>query len=335
MTGVTEPFGLGCHHPLMWGSSSRAGASARRRSPCFQGGWSAAPTAPVLRRPAWGGVAAWALLALLLSGPAGGGDELFDALPPTTNIHHSGRHCELCHDPVPEGNDDLNLRFVHDDQATCRCHFGQTSSYPHPVEIEPSQAMLDRIPEAFPLSEGKVTCATCHDVGEQCRIRPRGRGFLRGAPYASAKEMCFRCHDSSHYERRDPHQQVDLNGKLIEETCYYCHVDVPNVETDEFKDLSFVTDVEALCRRCHRHQRHPGGVEHHVRPSPKLAERIEQMEAEHATLMPMTRGGQITCVTCHNPHEAGVIPAHRPSARGAGSPGRHRAPNLCEECHLK
>jgi len=150
--------------------------------------------------------------------------------------------------------------------------------------------------------------------------------------------MCYRCHDSSHYERRNPHQHLDEDGGIIEETCLYCHDSVPDAAADVFADVGFIADVELLCRRCHRtqpFQRHPGGVEHHVRPSEKLLARIQQLEVDQGALMPLTSSGEVTCVTCHNPHQQGVIPAFRPSARGAGAKWRHRVPDICIECHLK
>jgi hypothetical protein len=48
---------------------------------------------------------------------------------------------------------------------------------------------------------------------------------------------------------------------------------------------------------------------------------------------------EISCMTCHNPHEAGVIPAGSPQARGAeGDLARnHRlrlpAEDICLACH--
>jgi len=48
---------------------------------------------------------------------------------------------------------------------------------------------------------------------------------------------------------------------------------------------------------------------------------------------------EATCITCHNPHEAGVLPAHSPLARGAeGDTPRNvrlRLPRdqICSCCH--
>jgi hypothetical protein len=239
---------------------------------------------------------------------------------------------------VPEEGQGPNLRFGHDDQSNCRCHFDGGVGYPHPVGVEPSQEMRERMPASFPLQDGKVTCSTCHEVAEQCRIRPSTRSFLRDAPYSQTKDMCYRCHEVSHYGRRDPHLQLTESGDLIEASCLFCHVTVPDTESGTFEDVTFVADLELLCRRCHRQgpfQRHPGGVQHHVRPSPKLLARIGQLEAEHGALMPLTELGKLTCVTCHNPHQRGVIPDSRPSAAGAGELHRHRIQNICTQCHTK
>jgi hypothetical protein len=58
------------------------------------------------------------------------------------------------------------------------------------------------------------------------------------------------------------------------------------------------------------------------------------METTYDIILPLAKDGKMTCVTCHNPHEKGVIASGKPSAKGAGSKYRERLPKiLCIECH--
>jgi cytochrome c peroxidase len=58
------------------------------------------------------------------------------------------------------------------------------------------------------------------------------------------------------------------------------------------------------------------------------------METQHGILLPLSAEGNITCATCHNPHEKGVIPDRRLGARGASLTRRHRLQHdMCIKCH--
>jgi len=58
------------------------------------------------------------------------------------------------------------------------------------------------------------------------------------------------------------------------------------------------------------------------------------MEEKFGIILPLDADGKMTCVTCHNPHQKGVIPPERAAAKGADSKFRHRLPDkMCTECH--
>ncbi len=248
-------------------------------------------------------------------------------------FHYTGQYCKACHVRVPAGKSDSQLKYKGDYNLLCKCHDPQR--YVHPVGIVPSNALAARIPREFPLEKGKITCLTCHDIHYQCSRRDFEKNSVRGAPYANRTGICFRCHNPDIYQAFNPHLQKLESGEIKEQTCLYCHASVPNTETDTYASLEYVGDLEMICQRCHRIEgRHSGNFNHLVKPSEKMLGVMKKMEAKFDIILPLDAEGKLTCITCHNPHDQGIIPASRPSAKGAGSKYRHRLPGrLCIECH--
>jgi hypothetical protein len=61
---------------------------------------------------------------------------------------------------------------------------------------------------------------------------------------------------------------------------------------------------------------------------------MRKLESQYGVILPVDENGKLTCITCHNPHEAGAIPKTLAGAKGAGEKLRHRLPKvLCAECH--
>jgi hypothetical protein len=133
----------------------------------------------------------------------------------------------------------------------------------------------------------------------------------------------------------DPHTQLNAWGKIIVEKCLYCHTEKPDENRARYKDVQFIGDLEVICQRCHVIRgNHAGNVNHLVKPSTRTLTRMQAMEKEFGIILPLDANGQLTCITCHNPHDKGVIQAESPAAKGAGSKYRHRLPGgLCVECH--
>jgi hypothetical protein len=71
-----------------------------------------------------------------------------------------------------------------------------------------------------------------------------------------------------------------------------------------------------------------------VKPSPSMLRFIERKEQEMKVTIPLVPRERLTCSTCHNPHQKGVI-SYEPSAKGADAPSRLRlkSPELCLVCH--
>ncbi len=257
-------------------------------------------------------------------------------LTPDTNIHYTGQYCNECHEKTPVEGGDPYLKYAGDDKQLCRCHVFSSTAYIHPSDIKPTPEKKKRIPADFPLKEGRVACITCHDIYRQCRKRLFNRNSLRGAPYPKRTDFCYRCHAAETHQPLDPHHQINDAGELIIANCLICHAEKPDEKHATFSDVKFIGDIEVMCRRCHHITgNHSGNADHMgIRPSADGMKRIQAMEKKHNLRLPLDENGKMTCITCHNPHEKGVIPEDRPGAKGAGSKYRHRlSENLCQECH--
>ena len=263
-----------------------------------------------------------------------------EAVTDATNIHYTNRYCTECHEQTPR-NGNKFLKYREDYKQLCRCHYKTAARDIHPSDIEPPEEIKKRIPKDFPLRNGEISCITCHDIFAQCKDSKtndtftKGQNFLRGAPYEKLTTLCFKCHDKTKFEKFNPHKQLDEKKEIIALKCLYCHKKVPDVKKEEFKDVILIGDLGPLCVRCHN-KAYKGTLHaNHLRkPSAKVLARIKQTEIELGITLPLNDEGKITCATCHNPHEKGVIPVERAGAIGADMKHRHRLPgNMCTKCH--
>lgn len=259
----------------------------------------------------------------------------------TTDIHYSAEYCKECHVKIPKKGGPQFLRYGGDFKQLCRCHYSSSENYVHPVDIEPSQAIKPRIPPELPLQDGKVTCVTCHDIVIQCTDKPiekiflKQQKFLRGAPYQSRTTICFKCHNIAEYKKFNPHQQLDEKKQIIAARCLYCHTEVPDEKHATYQDVKLLAKPQALCLGCHsRITQHQWHILHLRKPPFEIAKRIKELQVQYDIILPLDSDGNITCSTCHNPHQKGVIPDKRVGAKGAGEKFRHRLKdNMCVKCH--
>ena len=249
--------------------------------------------------------------------------------------HYTGKYCTDCHDQIPQEGGNQYLKYGGDFNILCKCHAPR--NYIHPVDVEPSEQKKIKIPAELPLQDGKVTCLTCHDIYWQCRKRRVDKNSLRRARTPKRSDFCYKCHDKARYAKLKIHNQLNSNGKIIVEKCLYCHPDKPDESRARYKDVKFIGDLEMMCQRCHVIRgNHSGNFNHMVRPSDDTLARMQVMEKKFDVILPLDENGKLTCITCHNPHDKGVIRAESPAARGAGSKYRHRLPGMmCIECHQK
>ena len=265
--------------------------------------------------------------------------------------HFTGDYCDVCHEQTPQKDGEKYLKYGGDYVQLCKCHNYTPGTYIHPVFIKPSEEKLASIPADFPLEKGEITCKTCHDMYEQCQANPRlrmrdpidtkhrrmERMFLRSAPFRTRTEICFKCHDESKYKMLDPHNQLTAEGEIITEKCLYCHKEKPDLNTSSYRDVQLIGNLRVLCQRCHGLlNKHPANINHFVQPSNEVYIRMSILKLKYKIVLLLDDEGKLTCITCHNPHERGVIPIERAGAKGAGEYLRHRLPGImCRACHGK
>ena len=282
------------------------------------------------------------------------------------NPHRDSGLCSLCHTSAAGGRE--TMRFGGNVSQLCQsCHDGRRATREaHVVDITPSPTLADRIPSDFPLAGRVLTCLTCHDIAQDCRVDQQparsGQALLRGGRVPDPLLFCFRCHVPENYRPFNPHDQLE-GGNPKTDTCLWCHTDVPPVDSQPRAGASrgLRARTAALCRNCHVvAQSHP--VAGHLSAAPSVDmmqymsayEMKSKMRLPFAQLLeiaratkraprsiPLDEDGRITCCSCHNPHEKGLLPGGNPRAVGADSDQalnhrlRIQQGSVCVACHQK
>lgn len=255
--------------------------------------------------------------------------------------HWNDSHCLSCHERKPVKGD-APLRENGDNIDLCnRCHGSEYARADiHPVRIKPSHHV--RIPDDMPLQDGILTCATCHNSLLQVGCVPTDKKtetnllFLQGKQ-KTRTSFCFLCHFEETYKLLNPHEQIDEEGKIQEETCLFCHSSIPDVKYLGPEKVRFVVqNPDAYCIGCHHGftRKHPAGIDHLAIPSEKIQATLETSIQRIGVELPLYNG-KIVCATCHNPHETGVI---KFSAAATGTKRENKLrlmPGLmqCVGCH--
>lgn len=183
---------------------------------------------------------------------------------------------------------------------------------------------------------------------------------ISGAAYAAEKKSpAAPVYIEPPYDRAEafktiinPHEQINDEGEVLWGRCLICHKNVPDLRREKsVKDvkLRYKEDLKDLCFRCHPTKKHPGGEgtisatmsgfaapDHLVVPKRDHVLNMRLIKKEIATIIPLDpAGGKITCITCHNPHERGVLSGR--ADWGADTPQRLRTEGLdiCQYCHRK
>lgn len=203
--------------------------------------------------------------------------------------HGSSTGCNSCHVSMTGGN-----FIAGNDIATCyTCH----EKEPHQVDIAPSRT---RIPESWPLVEGRLSCMTCHDepACDNKTVSPDNKRFFRGGPYQKIGELCANCHQATNTAQLNPHETMrHSTGDALTSSCLLCHETAPTAAS------TVRLPGAETCRGCHYSTMHAGMSEHMVTVPAEMATRAQ------AAGLPLTAEGQASCLTCHDPHPAGITQA--------------------------
>ena len=307
------------------------------------------------------------LVAALLIGPISSGQEAVKQAEAIKNPHGDPAACSTCHNSAAGRRS--NLRFDGNVSQLCRsCHDGlHAAGEAHPVDLVPSEMMAGRIPRQFPLENGMLTCSTCHDVARQCKTsRPAAgpqRDFLRGTELSHSWEFCFNCHSKESSRPFNAHDQLAA-GMPKTDACIWCHTGVPDVDAGLQENASHALRSKSygVCNNCHAVAKgHPNDGPHigatptaemlwymsayeiQPRMNLPLKQLVEYVRAAKRVprSIPFDEMGRITCYSCHNPHEKGLLPDRNPRSIGAESKQaenhrlRGHKGQLCIACHQK
>jgi len=251
--------------------------------------------------------------------------------------------CVTCHrtnDPSADRGVHAFAGGIEPSSACLDCHHYEVNH--HPVNISPRDGSPGATQSGLPLFDGKIRCLTCHqahnDPGHNnLNGAPK---LLRGGPYPDQRALCFQCHGQDDYTKIDPHNMLSADGSVRrvngEPVCLICHTALPDPKGDP--DLvEFKADVAFLCWRCHAPMAGEFLRNHfHVRPKKPTRAAITGTESQLGIALPLARDGMLTCSTCHNPHQTGVLTRTAVQA-GSDAPKRLRIAkaSFCQACHAK
>ena len=142
----------------------------------------------------------------------------------TLNPHRKRTLCFACHADGKPGP----LRGATTVALCQRCHgSGEIPGMSHPMTKVPAGYT---IPPGWPLTDGALTCLTCHVPGHPPGAvagRPDEPAdpphLLRGGEAGSRTAVCFQCHAKDQWAGRNPHQEAARKKT----GCTLCHAEQP------------------------------------------------------------------------------------------------------------
>jgi hypothetical protein len=248
------------------------------------------------------------------------------------NPHGSKLYCYRCHPGNVNREKEVKFLTGSDlDKLCLNCHAKpEIPDSPHIWGVFSSEKTWKMDYLGYPLNRGKLTCQSCHDEVCYGSLDQENPHFLRGGPYKNVDDFCFKCHMNTQVAFFSPHRQIGQFGRIIEESCVYCHSGVPKDSTD-WDNIQLADDEVSICGSCHDIVPHPG-VNHLIKLPSEMKERKIQYEKDHIVKIPLNQDGTVQCSTCHNPHSKGVIKGD--AGVGAGSKWRVADfKEVCAPCH--
>jgi len=251
---------------------------------------------------------------------------------------HFGTGCSSCH----AGKAGIKLRNPENPSITCRsCHNYTVDQDHHPVTVPaPSAKRTADVNLPFRTFNGKMECLTCHQLHPATDSLTQNTGLLKGGPYNTRRDICFKRHKSDAYSEINPHIiMIDDKDEVDKRVCIFCHAEAPDPEIDRTDDVKFRASIYFLCWRCHECAKGPPFDNHFLEQSSfeigKESGSFGQMrtkEEEKKLILPLDPAGRISCSTCHNPHEPGVMVDEK-AKKGEGAKKRLRYRERCVICH--
>lgn len=169
----------------------------------------------------------------------------------------------------------------------------------------------------------KIVCKTCHgikDIQDKAfdQVDKYDDNFLTNGPYKPLSDFCYLCHKRKENKRENIHILLDAQTNKVtqkkEQQCLYCHTRV--LKQDELiatndrklKDIKLRLPIEKICYGCHLRTPHLNALEHQVKISDEdMLLHIEKSRKHYQVTLPLGQDNQVLCVTCHDPHQQGVL----------------------------
>ena len=193
----------------------------------------------------------------------------------------------------------------------------------HVTGISPSIDIL--IPKDWPLPDKKVDCLTCHtdkDIANTTEsIETNSDDFLRGGPYINLQLFCQNCHKTDAYQAKNIHRMLDRNGGIKKQNCLYCHDKLPEQDDKKRREIAqserakLRIPKETICYGCHLKTPHLNALEHQVKVDQQMYEHIKKTEQLKNIALPLGAKDQVICISCHSPHQRGVLADNSPQGK--------------------
>ena len=196
----------------------------------------------------------------------------------------------------------------------------ETPPLHHVIDVKVADEV--ELPATMPLKEKrKLQCKTCHGIKdikdmEFEDVDKNDPDFLRGGPYQPLTEFCTHCHQKKQYERPNIHVMLDDKGEIKKKSCKFCHEKVLDRDKSyQLDEIKLRIPADQLCYGCHLKTPHLNAMEHQVEPEEDRAKLMKESAKKHGIILPLSQDGKVMCVTCHTPHQPGVIEDHLPAAK--------------------
>jgi hypothetical protein len=180
---------------------------------------------------------------------------------------------------------------------------------------------MDIPPELSLGFHGELVCDTCHGIEDLKQIPldavdVDAPDFLNLGPYQDLTDFCYHCHEEKEHERYNLHIMLDEQGDIDDRGCIYCHRETPDPNMDEqVTEMRFRLPKEKLCYGCHLKTPHLNALNHQTEPSEEMRLVMRQAEKKHGVKLLLDDKGKVACITCHSPHQSGVIDPSKAAGR--------------------